>query len=380
MRAKLANWTDISDVALLKRLRNSEDWLRRLCIKLLRENVAYRLEETTSRSIRIVDGMIVREPGKAGSQWKLLYSIKLPSLVCDFFEVTSTIGEGSGESSNRLPVGPHELILADAGYCSVAGIEHVWQHGADVLVRVNPQSFVAYSAYRRRMSLLPRLRPLSKVGQSGEWRAVLHSHGSAFAGRLCAVRKSDCAVQQAHRRLLRKASKKQMITRPGTLEFAKYVIVFTTRSSRSTADVLRLYRMRWQIELVFKRLKSLAQLGHVPKHDDRSSRAWLYGKLLVTLLPQRLIRIGRDISRRATHSRRGGPCSPSRQFGFALHQIQQAIEPHLSFQQTLYSWNQLAQALAEKSRYRLLQLAKWHAREHRSKTEGSEHAACQKPR
>jgi Transposase DDE domain len=71
-------------------------------------------------------------------------------------------------------------------------------------------------------------------------------------------------------RLERKASKKQMTTRPGTLEFAMYVIVFTTRSSGSTADVLRFYRMRWQIELVFKRLKSLAQLGHVPKHNDRS--------------------------------------------------------------------------------------------------------------
>jgi len=87
-----------------------------------------------------------------------------------------------------------------------------------------------------------------------------------------------------------------MITRPGTFEFAKYVIVFTTRSSGSTAEVLESYRMRWQIELVFKRMKSLAQLGHVPKQDDRSSRAWLYGKLLVTLLAQKLIRIGRDIS------------------------------------------------------------------------------------
>jgi len=296
VRAKLANWTDISDVDLLKRLRNSEEWLRWLCLELLRENVAYRLEKGIGRTVRIVDGTIVREPGKTGSQWRILYSIRLPSLVCDFFEVTATIGEGSGESLNRLPVGPHELILADAGYCSVAGIEYVRQHGADVLVRVNTQSFVAYSSYGRRFSLLPRLRTLSKVGQFGEWRVVLHGQGSAFAGRLCAVRKSDCAVQQAHRRLLRKASKKQMITRPETLEFAKYVIVFTTRSSGSTADVLRLYRMRWQIELVFKRLKSLAQLGHVPKHDDRSSRAWLYGKLLVTLLAQKLIRIGRDIS------------------------------------------------------------------------------------
>ena len=78
-----------------------------------------------------------------------------------------------------------------------------------------------------------------------------------------------------------------MITRPGTLEFAKYVTVFTIRSSGSTADVLRSYRMRWQIELAFKRLKGLAQLGHVPKHDERSARAWLYGKLLVSLLAQR---------------------------------------------------------------------------------------------
>jgi Transposase DDE domain len=295
VRAKLANWADISDVALLKRLRNSEEWLRLLCIELLRENVAYRLEEAIGPTIRVVDGTIVREPSKTGSQWRILYSIRLPRLVCDFFEVTATIGEGSGESLNRLPVGPRDLILADAGYCSVAGIEYVWQHGADVLVRVNPQSFVAYSAYGRRISLLPRLRTLSKVGQFGEWRVVLHGQGSAFAGRVCAVRKSDCAIQQAHRRLQRKASKKQMITRPGTLEFAKYVIVFTTRSSGSTADILRSYRMRWQIELVFKRLKSLAQLGHVPKHEGRSSRAWLYGKLLVTLLAQKLIRIGRDI-------------------------------------------------------------------------------------
>ena len=296
VRAKLANWADISDVALLKRLRNSEEWLRLLCIELLRENAAYQPKEAVTRTIRIVDGTIVKEPGKTGSQWRILYSIILPSLVCDFFEVTATIGQDSGESLNRLPVGPRELILADAGYCSLAGIEYVWQHGADVLVRLNPQSFVAYSASGRRISLLPRLRTLSKVEQFGEWRVVLHGQVSAFAGRLCAVRKSDCAIQQAHRRLRRRASKKQMITRPGTLEFAKYVIVFTTRSSGSTAEVLRSYRMRWQIELVFKRLKSLAQLGHVPKHGDRSSRAWLYGKLLVTLLAQKLIRIGHDIS------------------------------------------------------------------------------------
>jgi hypothetical protein len=65
VRAKLANWTDISDVALLKRLRTSEEWLRLLCIQLLRENIAYR-GDALSRTIRIVDGTIVREQGKTG--------------------------------------------------------------------------------------------------------------------------------------------------------------------------------------------------------------------------------------------------------------------------------------------------------------------------
>lgn len=87
-----------------------------------------------------------------------------------------------------------------------------------------------------------------------------------------------------------------MATRPGTLELAKYVLVFTTHPSGSASEVLELYRMRWQVELMFKRLKNLEQLDHLPKHDDRSSRAWVYGKLLVALLVQKLIRIGREIS------------------------------------------------------------------------------------
>ena len=63
-----------------------------------------------------------------------------------------------------------------------------------------------------------------------------------------------------------------------------------------TSQILEWYRVRWQIELAFKRLKTLAQLGHLPKYDDRSSRAWLYGKLLVALLAHKLMQVGRDIS------------------------------------------------------------------------------------
>jgi len=108
--------------------------------------------------------------------------------------------------------------------------------------------------------------------------------------------KSDEAIRQTHRRIQRRASKRQTETKPETWEYAKYVAVFTTDLLTPTETILEWYRVRWQIELTFKRLKSLAQLGHLPKYDDQSSRAWLYGKFFVALLTQKLVRTGREIS------------------------------------------------------------------------------------
>ena len=74
--------------------------------------------------------------------------------------------------------------------------------------------------------------------------------------------------------------------------------MFTTfpASAFSAAEVLEWYRTRWQVELVFKRFKSLAELGHLPKHDEHSAKAWLYGKLFVALLVEKLIGHARSIS------------------------------------------------------------------------------------
>ena len=85
VQAKLAHLANVSDVALLKRLRNSEEWLRQLCVDLLRENGIALGADSSARQLRIVDGTVVKEPGKTGSQWRILYSLQLPALSCDFF-------------------------------------------------------------------------------------------------------------------------------------------------------------------------------------------------------------------------------------------------------------------------------------------------------
>ena len=76
------------------------------------------------------------------------------------------------------------------------------------------------------------------------------------------------------------------------------MIVFTTfpAADFTPAAVLDWYRVRWQVELVFKRFKSITQLGHLPKHDEASAQAWLYGKLFTALLVENLVRHARAVS------------------------------------------------------------------------------------
>ena len=137
----------------------------------------------------------------------------------------------------------------------------------------------------------------SKAGDLAGWPVWIKSGDVWIAGRVCAIRKSPDAIVRAQRRLTLKQQTGKTVSEI-TRRYAEYVVVFTTLpgSEASVEQVLEVYRLRWQVELTFKRLKSIAQIGHVPKHDDQSSRAWLYGKLFVALLSQRLARVGKTIS------------------------------------------------------------------------------------
>jgi hypothetical protein len=116
--------------------------------------------------------------------------------------------------------------------------------------------------------------------------------------RLCAVRKSVEAATLAKRKTQRRAQRKGQQLRAVTLEHTAWVVVLTTVPEALLADdaVLQWYRVRWQIELAFKRLKSLGDVGHLPKSDERSSRAWVYGKLLIALLTEKMQRHAASLS------------------------------------------------------------------------------------
>ena len=297
VQAKLAGIAEVSDVALMDRLRLAEPWLRSLCEELWKAN-GVRLEPAMKdRPVRLVDATTVKEPGKTGSLWRIHYSLRLPGLECDHFQLTPARGKGNGERLGRFAFQPGELVLADAGYSHPPGILAVSARKAALCVRLNPLSVPLQDTHQQPFPLRAKLQALQAT-ERGDWPVLVVSKGQSVAGRVCAVRKSEQEIARAQRRIDKKHIRRVSSGSEETREYARYVMVFTTltNTEASSVEVLECYRQRWQIELTFKRLKSIVQLGHVPKQDDGSSRAWLFRKLLVALLAERLAKVGSAIS------------------------------------------------------------------------------------
>lgn len=298
VRAKRARLADLSDVALLKRLRKSQEWLYAMCVALFKERgVAPTADK--GFQLRIFDGTNVKEPGPTGSLWRIHYSVQVPSLRCDFFKVTATEGGGTGEGLRQFPINKGDFIIVDRGYCHAGGIHFVASKGAYVTVRINTATISFFDVDGAPLRLQDVVKGVRLAGAISSREVIVEAGPQAqVRGRLCIVRKTEEAIELAHKKLRRSASKKGHALKDDTLEFAKYVIVFSTfpADEFSSEEVLEWYRIRWQVELVFKRFKSLARLGHLPKHDDESARAWLYGKLFVALLTEKLIRHAEEIS------------------------------------------------------------------------------------
>lgn len=293
VRARQSGIATMSDVALLKRLRKSEGWLHALCCGLFEELAVCSDLHKIPERVRLIDASSIKEPGQTGSIWRLHYSLSLPSLCCDFFEITPCKGKGNGESLCRYDAKEGEHLVADRGYSTAQGVYSIVSQGADVTVRLNPQNLRIFKLNGQPLNLPKVLGKIVKTRQCVDLAAQISDRNGmhCVAGRICAVRKSKAAIAIAHKKLHQRAIRKGEELQEATLFYAQYILVFTTVAAdqSSAKGILDLYRLRWQIELVFKRFKQQAELGHLPKSDPASSRAWLYGKLLTVLLTEKLI-------------------------------------------------------------------------------------------
>jgi hypothetical protein len=280
---------DISNVGLLYRLRQCGDWLAVLVGRTL---AAAAPQASQGRLIRLIDATTVPKAGtiaKTKNQlWRVHSAFDLPSERFGFFELTD---ETNGETVDRAPVVAGEIRIGDRAYLQPDRMAAVLEAGADLLVRAGWKGARWRDGDGEPFDLLAELRKKAACGLIDRPIWIARKSGAALALRLVAVKKPARAVEAAKRKARVAARRGGHQISKGTLAAAEWIILVTSLKPEtfSTADILALYRLRWRIELGFKRLKSLIGLRGPPGTDKRSARAYVLAHLLVILLLEPLI-------------------------------------------------------------------------------------------
>lgn len=293
-QARASGIADMSQVALLKRLRTAGPWLAWIGAELCR-SLRDELHLASDLRARVVDSTTVQGPASKGTEWRIHYSLDLMSLSCDWYELTDAHG---GELLERTPMRRGDVLLADRNYLRAAGVRAAAQVGAHVLVRLRWSHPGMRDSRGREFRALEHARRL-KVGQVGEWPVeLLDPDRQPIAGRVVAIKLPAPVAHKAQVRALKESRKKQKKVDARSLAAAHFVMIFTSLPADrlSARDVLDLYRHRWQIELAFKRLKQLLKIGRLPHKDPQAAHGWILAKLVVALVLDTLFRNARAIS------------------------------------------------------------------------------------
>ena len=280
---------DISNVALLYRLRQCGDWLAMLVGQVL---AATAPKASQGRMIRIIDATTVPKRGsgarKKNELWRIHSAFDLPQERFGHFELTD---QQAGETLDRIPAVAGEIRLADRAYLQPDRMANLIEAGVDIVIRAGWKSACWLDDEGNAVDLVAELRKASARGLIDRPIWIKRKSGAPLAVRLVAVKKPAQAAAEARRKARRAAQRGGHQLSKRTLDAADWVILVTSLKPKdfATADVLALYRLRWRIELGFKRLKSLIGLKGPPGTDERSARPHVLAHLLTILLLEPLV-------------------------------------------------------------------------------------------
>lgn len=241
--------------------------------------------------LRILDASVLCRPGVTQPDWRLHLGLDLRTGLIDHISVT---GANIGERLADYPVEAGDVVIVDRVYATRAGICALDAQQAYVLVRFTCQNLPLQHRDGRPFDLPAALHQLSP-GTQGCWEvqtAPAPGH-PAVPGRLVVQALPEAQANAARRRVRQAASKRGKTPDALTLLAAGFVLVFTTVPVEwlTPAEVLAIYRMRWQVEIAFKRGKSGLTLADIRAQTDALCYAVLLAKCLLLLLVEKLARI-----------------------------------------------------------------------------------------
>ncbi len=267
--ARALEIAQISGPGLHYRIKTSEAWFEMLLAGVLEEEVQC---EPVGFRVKLVDATVITGPGSVGTDWRAHISLDPDTERITSVELTDAKG---GESFSRFSFERGEVVLGDQGYTSPRGIYSVVSSGAHLLFRVNPYSLRVCNLRKQRINLLSYTETVRGT-EIKEWEVFIpippDDAKKAWS--------SDKAKAWVRGRILAFRTQK-----------GEVIWLFTDLDSKRLPgeSAKKLFRVRWQIELLFKRLKSLLHLDQLPTRKGPTAKSWLLLKFLAAALSQRLL-------------------------------------------------------------------------------------------
>ncbi|MDZ8071170.1 MAG: IS4 family transposase [Nostoc sp. DedQUE08] len=267
----------LSDKAVQGRLQRMGEWLEHILERLLAG-----LTPAAAGGLSLVDGTLVTAAGAKGAPWRV--HARYDPALGRFTDLRLTPA-CTAEAVAQTRLEPGRIMVFDRGYGRVRNVAEVLAAGSEVVTRIGWRAIALYDASGDRIDLLSLL----PVGQEACEHEV-HLAGIARPMRLVLQRLPPAQAATQRKRTTRRAGKRCQALDPRTLAAAEHLILLTSLPhADATPDrVIALYRGRWQVELGFKRLKSLGGLDRLAASDPRSARTWLLAHLIAAVLTEDL--------------------------------------------------------------------------------------------
>lgn len=273
--------TEVSDQAVSDRLSGCVAWLSHLLKEML-PSLPVQVSQQIGRRWILIDGSTVQVPGARGTSYRI-------HLGWDW--VTQTIVElritdaKTGESLKLYEIQAGDVVTADRGYARYNDLSYVLGKGGEVIVRYAPHILPLLDENGEAFKLADELWA-TKASQVS-LKVVMKKDQSKQELNLHCFRLPAKKAAEVKRKKRAKAKSNGIVLKKETLEYAEWTMILTSleQSQISAEEIGKMYRMRWQIEIVIKRLKSVLEIDQLrSKIGSKISEVYLLGKSLYALL------------------------------------------------------------------------------------------------
>lgn len=282
----------ISDVSLMERLQGSGDFLAAVCGDLLRLATAGSDANPLWRGapVRLVDSSVFAGPGKTGGQLRLHASYDPALGRFSGFDLSAI---RKGESLRHTGIEAGAVYLADRNYARTRDLRQLEETKAFYAIRAGIRSMRMLDAATG--ARLTGKAVLARLGEAGQIeidvrlikaKARKADQDRPLKARLLVFKAGPAAAARETARIERSRTRHGVTPNAETATLAGIVMIVTNLSAQAwpAAAVTELYRLRWQIELAFKTLKSTFRMRDVPAKEPDLARAWILANLAAALL------------------------------------------------------------------------------------------------